>query len=100
MIGYRIKIITSKLDSYWYADYIDKEYWAYLDDDQKNYVIIQEGIIYREQPDRNPNFGDKVVISEDCEVVGSSHILVDIVTTQKIIDVFVKDLRVDRKPMY
>ena len=103
MIGYRIKIFKSGLDTYWYNNHIGKECWAFKDEDKKNYVVIQEGILYREDQEnryKNPNFGDKVVMSEDCVVIRSSHIIVDIVTTQKILDIFVKDLHIDRKPPY
>lgn len=101
MIGFRIKIVKAELDTYWYANHIGKEYWSYMDEDQKNYVIIQEGIINRANSEFQKtfkDFGDKVVIAEDCEVLRSSHIIVDITTTSKIMDVFVKDLHVDRKP--
>lgn len=100
VIGFKIKIIKSGLNSYWYADHIDKEYWAYLDEDQKKYVIIPEGVIYKENSEYKrsfKDFGNKCVFEEDCEVLKSSHIIVDIVATSKIIDVAVKDLHVDRK---
>jgi len=96
MIGYRIKIIKSLLDSYWYADHIGDEYWAYLDDDQ-NYVIVPEGTIQKvnsefPKPRTFRDFGDKVVITEDCKVLRNSYIIADITTTSRIVEVLVKDL--------
>jgi hypothetical protein len=90
VIGFRIKIIGSAQETYWYNDHIDEEYWAYLDEDQKNYVIIPEGAINRANSEFKrtiKDFGDKVVIAEDCYVLKMSHIMVDTTTMSKIVDV-------------
>ena len=78
MIGFKIKVLKSKLESYWYANNINREYWARLDDNQKDYVVIPDGIFHTHNADR---FGDKCVIAEDCEVDESSHILVNTYTS-------------------
>jgi len=96
MIGFKIKVLKSKLDSYWYANQINREYWARLDDNQKDYVVIPEGVFYRKNSMKQNNFGDKCVIEEDCEVIDSSHIHINTNVSADIIDVYVKDLHVER----
>lgn len=83
MIGFKIKVLKSKMESYWYANNINREYWARLDDNQKDYVVIPDGIFHTHNADR---FGDKCIISEDCEVEENSHILVNTYTSTIKID--------------
>lgn len=99
VIGYRIKIIKSRLDSYWYAGSIGKEYWAYLDDNKRDYIIITEGIIYKDESGnlkQYKDYGKRCIVPEDCEVIRVSNIIVETSTTSKIIDTSVRDLHVDR----
>ena len=78
MIGFKIKVLKSKLESYWYANNINREYWARLDDNQRDYVIIPDGLLHTHNLN---SFGDRCIISEDCAVEENSHILLNAYTS-------------------
>jgi len=74
MEGYRIKIIKSKMDSYWYAGLIDQQFWAVLvlnDNEEKEYKIVPEGATPL------PGFSTKTVAFDDCTVIKKSKIQIE-----------------------
>jgi hypothetical protein len=77
MNGFKIKVLRSKLDSYWYANHIRKEYWARLDENQKDFVIIPDGIFNTDNADK---FGDRCVMAGDAEIDESSYTLLNTYT--------------------
>lgn len=71
-----LKILKFKLESYLYANSINREYWARLDDNEKNYEIIPETKI------NTTYFNDKCIIPEDFKVDESSEILLNAYTKE------------------
>lgn len=71
-----LKILTSKIESYLNANNINREYWARLDDNKKDYEIIPETKI------NTTDFNDKCIISEDSKVDESAQILLNAYTKE------------------
>jgi len=71
-----LKILKFKLESYLYANSINREYWARLDDNKKDYEIIPETKI------NTTDVNDKCNISEDSKVSESSEILLNAYTKE------------------
>jgi len=78
MNAFKIKVLKSKLDSYWYSNKINKEYLARLDDNLKDFVVIPEGIFHNHNVGE---FGDKCVMSEDCGIISDSQFLINTYTS-------------------
>jgi hypothetical protein len=80
MIGFRIKIISSKYETYWYTANIGTEYWAIRNECDTHYIIISEGTLPIKQ------YGDKFVDDADVIVLQTANIKVESVAMVKIID--------------
>lgn len=84
MLGYRIQIIKAKLDSYWYAKFIDAECWAIKHDTEDGYQdfqVIEEGIIPIE------GLGKKYIDINDVLVIKEATIRIDTEVTIKVIEI-------------
>ena len=74
MKGYRIKVIKSNLNTYWYAKHIGEEFWAVLAeniDSSQDYKVILEGITPLS------GFGTKWINFDDCEIIKESEIQIE-----------------------
>jgi hypothetical protein len=76
MKAFRIKIIKSSLDTYWYVGLIGKEFWAeeIITDGETHYRIIFESIHCTHSVVR-------WVGKADCEVIKESFIKIETITT-------------------
>jgi len=110
MIAHRIKIISSKLETYWYFNKIGEIYWAELNDSNNGYqIVIKDADIINnrslelskeliddidlDDPDIsffviNEGINDNTIKSvaiEDAEVLGIAEITLETVTRVKVI---------------
>lgn len=77
MIGYRIKIKSSKLDTFWYAGKIGEIFWADMRHLDNIFHIINEGV----------DSGRRLSISiEDVEILGKAEIEVEQITSVRLIE--------------
>lgn len=109
MIAHRIRIVSSKLDTFWYFSKIGEIYWAELNDSKNGYhiVIKDEDVESRSaeltkepisdlnltDPDNsffiiNEGIEDNTIRSvaiDDAEVLGIAEIAIETVTRVKVI---------------
>lgn len=82
MKGYRIQIIKSKLETYWYATCTGNTYWAVLEpkEEYQNYKVIVEGVVPIE------GLGTKWVDFDDVIVLKESQIKIETEVSVKVIE--------------
>lgn len=82
MIAHRIQIISSKLDTYWYAGKVGEIFWAIgtlVNESESVYHIISEG------PSATFKDHTRWVGSEDVLVLGAAEIAIETTTKVKVI---------------
>ena len=103
MIAHRIRIVSSKLDTFWYFSKIGEIYWAELNDSKNGYHIVESrsakltkepiSDLNLTDPDNsffiiNEGIEDNTIRSvaiEDAEVLGIAEIAIETVTRVKVI---------------